>query len=171
MIYDDTRRYRHLSSEISQLAPLNRFESVSHPPSIHTWSFQMISRTIITVRVLPPSLSRDFTMNRVRTCQFSILTTSAGSAPPPTQLPAAGGSRLPSAAHGHRLISLSHSRLVDRVTPFRAVPDSLDSRRTGHHSGGRGGLLLNLGGIALKLYFAVSCVYFDVSYMSLNFCS
>ena len=30
---------------------------------------------------------------------------------------------------------MAHSRLVDRVTPFRAVPDSLDSRRTGHHSG------------------------------------
>ena len=51
MMHDASTRNRGLRSEISRLAPLNRFESVSHPPSIHTWSFQMISRTIITVRI------------------------------------------------------------------------------------------------------------------------
>ena len=32
---------------------------------------------------------------------------------------------------------MAHSRLVDRVTPFCAVTDGLDSGRTGHHSGKR----------------------------------
>ena len=62
-------------------------------------------------------------MSRVRTCQFSILTSSA-------PYRAAGG---PVETAERMATDITSSGLVDRVTPFLAVPDSLDSRRTGHH--------------------------------------